>query len=154
VLRQSGWNLKDDLIQKGLSRVALNTGFCGRFQIISKQPLVILDAAHNEDGIRVFFEELKQVEFDSLHVVYGASNDKDLKGIFHVFPSNAKYYFSEFDSKRSTKIDELRTLSEAVSLEAGFYTEPEQAFQAAKQAASPGDLIAVIGSFYLIQSFL
>ena len=39
------------LIQKGLSNVLKNTKLMGRWQIIKDHPKVILDVAHNKEGL-------------------------------------------------------------------------------------------------------
>lgn len=154
VLNKRGWKFEDEKIRSGLNNVQKNTGFKGRFQKLQDNPTVIVDAAHNEDGIKIFFSEIVQMSFDKLHLIYGASNDKDLRSILKLFPTDVSYYFSEFDSKRTVKVEEFMRLSEEFKLKADFFNESSDAIAAAYESANENDLIAVFGSFYLIQELI
>jgi len=154
ILNKSGWNFKSEKIKMGLMQVQKNTGFKGRFQILQHNPTVLIDAAHNEAGVKVLFDEITKLQFEKLHLIYGAANDKDLQTIFKLFPQNAHYYFSEFDSKRTTKVDEFQKLATAFELEADFFGESGDAIAVAYEAADENDLIVIFGSFYLVQEFL
>lgn len=154
VLQKNGLRLTDEKTRAGLKNVMRNTGFKARFQKLQDKPTVIVDAAHNEDGVRVFLEEISRLKFKKLHLIYGAANDKDLHSIFQLFPSEAHYYFSEFDSKRTTKIEVFQNLATTFNLTADFFERSADAIAAAYEAAGEDDLIAVFGSFYLVQEFL
>lgn len=153
-LNKFGWNFAQEKIKVGLMQVQKNTGFKGRFQILQHNPTVLIDAAHNEAGVKVLFDEIKQLSFEKLHLIYGAANDKDLQTIFKLFPKKAHYYFSEFDSKRTTKVDEFQKLAMVFNLEADFFSESGDAIAVAYEAADENDLIVIFGSFYLVQEFL
>ena len=153
-LTQKSWKLDETKTRSGLLHVSQNTGFKARFQKLGDHPLIIADAAHNEDGVRVFFNEINQLKFENLHLIYGAANDKDVRSIFQLFPKNAHYYFSEFDSKRTLKLDEFRKIATDFLLQASFFTKSSEAFATAKKNADAKDLIAVFGSFYLVQEVI
>lgn len=153
-LKQQGWKLHEDLIQQGLLNVKATTNFAGRFQQISTEPIIIVDAAHNAEGIKIFLSEIESYNYSNLHVVYGAANDKDLEAIFDLFPKNATYYFAEFDSKRTTKLSVFRTLADEFNLNANYFSSPQEALFFAKKNAAVSDLIGVVGSFYLIEKIL
>lgn len=70
VIKDCNLNISDNDIKKGL----INSVWPGRFEIISTNPLIIIDGAHNVGGI----EKLKE----SLEYYY---NDKNLIGIMGVF---------------------------------------------------------------------
>ena len=95
-LLQSTFQVGQDAISKGLLQVVRNTNFSGRFQIIHEHPKVIVDAAHNPAGLELVLAELNELEFETLRLVYGSSNDKDLHAIFKLLPRTANYYFTEF----------------------------------------------------------
>jgi len=153
-LQALGWSLSTDKILSGFKNVVSNTKFQGRFQTLSESPLVIVDGAHNVDGIKVLFHEISQLKFKKLHLIYGASNDKDLAEIFSLFPKDAEYYFSEFDSKRTTKLEEFEKIAQSKNLNADFYSYSGDAIAMAYESANEEDLICIFGSFYLIQEFL
>jgi dihydrofolate synthase/folylpolyglutamate synthase len=45
----------------GLMQVQKNTRFKGRFQILQHNPTVLIDAAHNEAGVKVLFDEINKL---------------------------------------------------------------------------------------------
>ena len=153
-LKKMGWTLEDDFIQHGLSTVKSTTNFSGRFQKIADEPITIVDAGHNADGIKMFLSEIETYDYSYLHLVYGAANDKDLRTIFNLFPKTATYYFAEFDSKRTTKLSVFRSLAEEFELNANYFSSPQEALFFAKKNATSADLIGVVGSFYLIEKIL
>lgn len=67
-----------------LSEVQLRTGlhqavWIGRFETISKEPLIILDGAHNADGIHALCETLKQME--DVQVLFSVLKDKNFEAM-------------------------------------------------------------------------
>lgn len=60
---------------EGLCQIAENFGGVqGRMEVISENPLIIVDFAHTEDGLKVIFESFKDRE---ISVVFGAGGDRD-----------------------------------------------------------------------------
>lgn len=153
-LKKSGWHLPEEKIRYGLAHVAETTGFKARFQKLRENPTVILDAAHNEDGVKIFLNELSHLHFEKLHLIYGAANDKDISSIFSLFPKDAVYYFSEFSSKRTTTLEIMQELANQHSLTASYSKTPQEALQRALSQARQNDLIGIFGSFYLVQEIL
>jgi dihydrofolate synthase / folylpolyglutamate synthase len=154
VLQEIGFTLDHEKIAEGLRNVSVTTSFTGRFQKVHESPSVIVDAAHNVDGVKVLFAEILQLSYEKLHLVYGAANDKDIEEIAKLFPKDAMYYFSEFDSKRTVKTEDFEELAKRHGLEAGFFSHSGDAIAAAYENAGEKDLIVVFGSFYLIQEVL
>ena len=67
-----------------LTEVQLRTGlhqavWIGRFETISKEPLIILDGAHNADGIHALCETLKQME--DVQVLFSVLKDKNFEAM-------------------------------------------------------------------------
>jgi dihydrofolate synthase / folylpolyglutamate synthase len=77
-----------------------------------------------------------------------------VRSIFQLFPSNATCYFSEFNSKRTTKLAVFQKLATEFNLSANFFETSGDAMAMAYEAAGENDLIAVFGSFYLVQELL
>ena len=57
--RYPHWNRRTGFIVKGLNNVKKNTGFSGRWEIISEKPLTILDVGHNSDAFKEILKELQ-----------------------------------------------------------------------------------------------
>lgn len=146
--------IKDDAVAYGLSHIVALTNLKGRFQLLQRKPLVILDAAHNPSGVEGLMAEVNELEFDQLHMVYGSASDKDLDSIFANFPLNAQYYFTEFNSKRSTKSEKYKELGKQFKLEFDLYSNPKNALENAIMNATENDLVIVFGSFYMMDEIL
>ena len=80
-------------MRSGLANFVHATGFMGRFTILGKKPLIILDSGHNRNGIEASMKELQRYSYDDLHLVMGMVKDKDSGPLLKQFPTNAHYYF-------------------------------------------------------------
>ena len=149
-LNELGFDFSETQIKLGIENTKKNTGFRGRFEIISQNPLTIVDAAHNVDGIKQLLQTLTPQVSGQLHIVYGTSSDKDLQSILSIFPKDATFYLTEFSSERSAKVHDLRTTAESLDLKASYYSKMKDAVESAQQSANKTDTILITGSFFLI----
>jgi dihydrofolate synthase / folylpolyglutamate synthase len=136
----------------GLAQLHANTGLRARFQQIGDDPVILIDAAHNVDGIAALFKSV-QIEYPNrqLHIVYGTSNDKNVSEIGKLFPPDAIYYFVQFRNQRAMKLEELQLFAQELRLNASFYSDTPTALNVAKNTANQDDLILVFGSFFLLE---
>lgn len=141
-------------IQRGIEKVIINTGFLGRWQVVSKNPKVVLDCAHNAEGIIAMLEQLKFEKFKQLHIVYGCVKDKDFKNILTLFPANAKMYFTQPNINRAASIHELTEVARELKLD--FTSDPnvENLYKMVVGEASVNDLILFTGSVFLVSDLL
>jgi dihydrofolate synthase/folylpolyglutamate synthase len=149
-LNELGFDFSETQIKLGIENTKKNTDFRGRFEIISQNPLTIVDAAHNVDGIKQLLQTLTSQVSGQLHIVYGTSSDKDLQSILSIFPKDATFYLTEFSSERSAKVHDLRTTAESLDLKASYYSKMKDAAESAQQSANKTDTILITGSFFLI----
>lgn len=61
ILMQHGFAIKNEDEKTALKQVKKLTGLYGRWDVVSEKPVVVLDVAHNEDGIRQLLEQLSIV---------------------------------------------------------------------------------------------
>ena len=151
---QNVFPLHENSMIEGFQQVSRTTKFSGRFQQISSSPLTILDAAHNLAGVTNLLEEIKALSFERLHIVYGSSNDKDVEKVFGLFPKDATYQLTTFESKRSLKVNELGNLATKEKLSFELNSSSSDALSEAKQDANENDLILIFGSFYIMADIL
>ena len=149
-----GFNVKEEHIVSGLIKVVGNTGLMGRWQQIGSEPTIICDTAHNKEGLSIVLSQLKEQEYDQLHIVIGFVKDKDVSSILKLFPKNAIYYFTK--PKISRALDEKMLLD--MFKRSGFngkaYKSVNKAFKAAKKQAGISDLIYVGGSNFVVAEVL
>lgn len=153
-LNELGFSINKSQIDYGIQNLFKNRNFIGRFQIIDESPLTIIDVSHNEAGIKKSFELLKKIQQGKLHIIYGASSDKNLEEILLLFPMEASYYFSVFSSNRSCTKEELIQKSAKSSLDIHFFNSLEETHNFAKTIVNEEDTLLITGSFFLISDFL
>jgi dihydrofolate synthase/folylpolyglutamate synthase len=153
-LNTFGFTILDKHIEAGIQNLISNRNFIGRFQIIQNNPLVILDVAHNEAGLKKTFELLKKEEKGQLFVIYGASSDKDLTSILPLFPIQGSYFFTSFISQRSCTIEELKQKSTNSELSIQYFDSLSLALEKVKQTINKEDTLLITGSFFLVSDFL
>ncbi|MFK8038561.1 MAG: folylpolyglutamate synthase/dihydrofolate synthase family protein [Crocinitomicaceae bacterium] len=154
VLKEKGEYFDDQKSKNALTRITRITQFKGRLSIIQKGPLILADASHNIDGIQTLFQEISKIPHRNLYAVYGSAIDKNFAKSMRLFPTQAKYFLTSFDSDRSVEVEKLCQEAEELYLDFQSYQNPVEAFSAAKTMAGEDDLIIVFGSFYILEKIL
>lgn len=125
----------------------------GRMEVVSRGPLVMLDGAHNQQGIDVLVSALRE-EFPTTrwHLVFGAMGDKDVAGMLgSIGPL--------LDSVVATAVDYSRAIppTELAGIATGVVDVPvlvagdvSSAVEMARAEAGPDGAVLVCGSLYLV----
>jgi dihydrofolate synthase/folylpolyglutamate synthase len=81
ILMEQGFLISNDAEKYALANVKKLTGLHGRWEVIAENPLMVLDVAHNEDGIKQILEQLRAIRknYNNLHIITGMVKDKTLK---------------------------------------------------------------------------
>ncbi len=150
MLNEIGNTITDNHIKEGIENVITNTGLLGRWQVLSKSPLVIADTGHNEAGIKEVVNQINQTPHSHLHFVLGMVNDKDISTVLKLLPQNATYYFCKANIPRALAADELSNQAKVLGLTGEQYKSVKEALAAAKKNAQLGDLVFVGGSTFTV----
>jgi dihydrofolate synthase/folylpolyglutamate synthase len=137
-------------VAEGLKNVIPLTGLKGRWELLRKEPMVVLDVAHNKDGIGQMLQQLTHISYDHLHLVFGMVRDKDIDQVLRVLPVNAQYYFSQAAIQRALPAAELKTAAAEFDLRGETFDDVNLALQAALRSAGKKDLVIVCGSIFLV----
>lgn len=148
------WNLDDGKISEAINYVKKLTNFKGRLQLISDHPKVIVDAAHNLEGVDSLLTEIRLLNYSRLFIIYGASNDKDWKEILRKMPREAAFSLVEFDSKRSVKLADFESEAKSIGIQYKLFKQAKDALNHSKKTANLDDLILICGSFYLLEKII
>ena len=140
----------EETVKKALQNLHLNTGLFGRLTKVSENPLIYLDVSHNQDGIQATLTDLRKVQFDQLHIVYGASQDKNVTSILSLFPDGALIHLCEFRNNRSLKKDDLLTLQKSDPRISSVSNNVNATLKKLMLEVPKQDLILVTGSFFLL----
>ncbi|HSY76572.1 MAG TPA: bifunctional folylpolyglutamate synthase/dihydrofolate synthase, partial [Bacteroidia bacterium] len=154
VLKQSGIEISDKAIKKGLKHVAGNTSFIGRWMVVNKKPLTIFDSAHNEGGLKELKKSISALKYNKLHFVYGTVGDKDITANLSSLPKKAIYYFCKADIPRALDAGQLKEQAAKFKLHGNVYPSVRKALKAAQKQAGKNDLIMVAGSVFVVAEVL
>lgn len=149
-MRSLKWNIPDEAVIEGLSSVVELTGLKGRWQQIGTKPTVICDTGHNLDGIRQVMQQIVQMTFKNLTIIFGVVNDKDPMPILQLLPTAANYYFCEAAIPRAMKAAELERLAVSIGLKGVIVPDVNEAIATARSRADRDDLIFVGGSTFVV----
>ena len=102
-------DISKEIIEKGI----YNSFWPGRFQIVNNNPLIIIDGAHNIDGINRLCETIRIIKGDKrLNVIFAVSKDKEKDKMIELLLDVAdEIIFTSFDYKRSDDPNNLLSLS-------------------------------------------
>ncbi len=149
-LLEPKWKVGKAHIEAGFASITQTTGLKGRWQILGEKPLIVADTAHNEGGIRWVTEQLAEINYENLHIVFGVVGDKDRSPILQLLPKNAKYYFCQAQIPRALDAKTLTEEAQVFGLQGLTIPDVNTAFQYAKTQAKPTDMIYVGGSTFVV----
>lgn len=143
--------ISNDSIKDGIK----DSNWPARFEIISKQPYVVLDGGHNVQGVNALIDSLTDVFGDKKFIfVMGVLADKDYEDMVKVVAPHAKKaYTITPPNPRKLSAEDLAATFSKFGLEAKPI-EISKAISTAKKEASESDIIAVFGSLYSISSLV
>ena len=154
LLKSLNYRIRKDAIVDGMAHVVENTGLMGRWMKLGEKPLLLCDSAHNPPGFEQVMRQLKRETYEKLHLVLGFMADKDVSTMLRMLPKNARYYFTQAQTVRSMKCEELQQNAAAMGLQGSVYSRVKDALEAARRSALPKDLIYVGGSMYVLAELL
>jgi dihydrofolate synthase/folylpolyglutamate synthase len=151
---QNEFKITPENIKSGLLNVMKNTGLQGRWQQLNEFPKVICDTAHNKNGLEIVLKQIQKEDFDTLHVVLGVVNDKDLDEILPLFPKKAIYYFCKPNIPRGLDVVILKQKASTFELKGEVYNSVSEAYQKALKNAGATDFIYIGGSTFVVAEIL
>jgi len=150
-LRKKGYDIPEAALHTALENVKTLTGLRGRWEIVQNHPAIILDVAHNTDGIKqVLFQLKNNYPTAQIHFVLGFVKDKDVEHVLDLFPKEAFYYFTNAHIPRALPHEELKNMAAQKELTGESFDDVNKAIEAAKTKAATNDVIMICGSFFII----
>ena len=155
--------ISKEAIARGFAEVCTLTGLRGRWEILAQSPLTICDTGHNGHGLRYVTEQLRTTlnnSTPSLHIVLGMVNDKDIDTVLALLPTEAVYYFTQPATSRALPAEELLRRWQQLhpianrQLPIAAFSTVQEAYEAAKKAATAEDVIFIGGSNYVVGELL
>lgn len=147
-LQQQGFEIPETVIRQGLQEVR----WPGRLELVSTQPRLILDGAHNPAAATTLAQALRHdLSYRRLILVLGIMADKDIPGILRrLLPLADVVIFSRPRYDRAATPEHLHSLATNLPAATLVNEDLAAAIQQAKSLAAADDLIVVTGSLFTI----
>lgn len=138
--------IEEQHVIKGL----LQTSWNGRFEQVSEYPAVIVDGAHNKEGIDSLVSTMQRhFEGKTIHILFSALKDKEYDYMIERLSSIADtMHFTTFDFPRAAPAAEL--FEACIHAKKDFDENWKTAFQKMIEAGEQNDIYLVTGSLYFI----
>ena len=149
-LLQSQYNIEENHIKLGFKNVVQNTGLLGRWQILNQKPFTVCDTAHNSHGLKIVLNQIQKHHFETLHIVLGVVNDKDLDSILPLFPKNANYYFCKPNVPRGLNPEIFQKKATEFGLYGQVFNSVSEAYTEVLNLANNSDFIYIGGSTFVV----
>ena len=137
---------------KALSEIKIR----GRMELISEEPLFMIDAAHNLEGLAFLKNWLESSSYGTVHLILGMVKDKDYeKALKFISGIKARKYFTQAENKRMLDIETMqkdRHLKKDIT--ASYHIKPADAYNEALSKYKKGDLIIAAGSHFILGDLL
>lgn len=135
--------------KKQLLQALYQAKWAGRFEIIHQNPLIIIDGAHNPEGMEAFLEGAKK--YQNCKIIFSAFKDKDTNSMIeYLLRLSDDITVCEFDHPRALTIDTLDCRI-AVKTEKSYRKAIDDAMEHAGTILITGSLsfIAIVRSYIL-----
>jgi dihydrofolate synthase/folylpolyglutamate synthase len=149
-LKLQGWHLPSPEVAEGLKQVKKLTGLHGRWELIHQHPSVVLEVAHNGDGMQQVLKQIELSDYHTLHIIIGMVKDKDIDRVLELLPKEANYYFTNAQIPRALPAVQLKQKALSFGHTGEDYSDVNIALKAAMSKASKEDLIIVCGSVFVV----
>ncbi len=144
-------------IRSAPTKIALeNLRVKGRMEKISDNPLIIIDAAHNVQGLRVLSSEIRKIKDRRVHLIAGTVKDKDYERILKIISDiDAELYFVQASNGRmleSCKASKM--IRDKFRKECTCFETSEEVLGHVLKNMGKNDVMIVSGSHFLLGEFL
>jgi dihydrofolate synthase/folylpolyglutamate synthase len=142
------YSVSEAELRQGVKRVS----WPGRLEVISDNPTIILDGAHNRAAAVSIKQFLAELEYDRLILVLGILDDKDIEGIGEELASQAsQVIITKNKSQRAANLVEVAYQVKKHHSKVKPIADLNKAIETATNLASDDDLVLITGSLYTVR---
>jgi len=145
-------SILEETIEQGLKKAWLPA----RFEVFSKEPLIILDGAHTEKSIEYCIETYRKIKNEKALILFACADDKDTKLIAPIFKEVAKeIYITIPGSFKKSNLEKVRkdfvSLYENTNIPCHVSPDYENVIKTAFDVSRKNNFpLLITGSFYLV----
>jgi dihydrofolate synthase / folylpolyglutamate synthase len=147
-LRTRGYRISDSAVRSGIGR----TRFPGRFEVLRREPDVIIDGAHTPEGMRLLKSTLRQIYPGTKpYMLLGMLRDKNYQALIKIIaPIAQEVVCVPPQGDRALDPEDLAQQVRACGVPATASGDITEGFKALLTKASKQDVIVAAGSLYMI----
>ena len=139
--------ISDESIKRGIK----DTFWAGRMEIIRKNPIIVLDGAHNMNGISSLVENIKLFNYGKLYVITSILEDKEHEKMLEKLSEKAnEIILVNLNTKRKTDLSILEKEALKYNDNVKIIDSLEDAINNTIKKSKSNDLIIISGSLYLV----
>ena len=139
----------------GLRDVTQLTSFKGRWQVLSERPYIVCDTGHNPHGIARVAEQLARRKAEGkLVCVMGFCEDKNIRQMLELMPSDAHFVFTRADMPRAASAEKVAEAATAIGLDFEWVDGVTAAVEHAKTMLAEQDTLFIGGSTFVVAEAL
>ena len=147
-LKAAALEISDEAIQQGFAQVY----WPARFEVVRRDPPVILDSAHNQDSFARLRETLEEhFPGKPVYLIFGASEDKNIPGMFaEMKPKIKKLIVTRANHPRALETEKIVELARQANVESEAVSPVESAFgHALENSEKDGSIVLSAGSMFV-----
>ncbi|WP_040198106.1 bifunctional folylpolyglutamate synthase/dihydrofolate synthase [Candidatus Soleaferrea massiliensis] len=145
-LRRLGFTVSDEDIRQGIS----TTFFPARMEILHRDPLFVLDAAHNLAGAAALADMLEAFKDRGVTLIIGMLRDKDVRGVLSKIAPYAKRILTVTpDNPRALPAAEMAEAAGEFCKSVRSFANYRDAVDAAAEQAGDVSATVICGSLYM-----
>ncbi|KKC30145.1 folylpolyglutamate synthase [Caldanaerobacter subterraneus subsp. pacificus DSM 12653] len=140
-----GYRIEEEAIKRGL----MSAKWPGRLEVMKKRPYVVIDGAHNPQGMTVLKESLKLFNYRRLILVIGMLKDKEVNKMLNIITPVADVIITT--TPLSDRAYSAKDLASKISRNSVFAVDQiDKAVNEALKMAGEEDMVLFCGSLYMI----
>jgi len=148
LLREMDIHITEEALRNGSKKVKC----FGRLDVLTREPLVVADGAHNPAAAYVLSRSLRTLfSYKRLGLVIGVMRDKDVHGILEALMPVADVAFvTQSRNERALEATKLKEIASRWGKPTYAFNSVLEAYEAARDWANRDDMICVTGSIYVL----
>jgi len=146
-LKKLKWKVHENAVSDGFAEIE----WPGRFEVLNKNPLIIIDGAHNEESFRQLKKTIiKYLPGKKIVFIFGVSEDKKVKSMLSIInPIVDKLILTNSDHPRAISSKELAKIANGIGIDNIAFSTIEEALNYAVNQINQNSAILASGSIFI-----
>lgn len=141
----------DQAIREGLENTTKLTGLSGRFELRKGKPEILLDVAHNPDGIKTLISGIQRLHYSKLVIIFGVMKDKDYRKMLVQFKKIKPIIIATQPKiDRALASEQLYSVCKEMDIRCFHAVNTRKALDLAKAKTGKSGLLIIAGSHFLV----